>query len=104
MWNHGVFDDNKPSQLRTFFVASAKYEDIKQMYHQAKVSLIETDAMQFLWRNNPSDHLAEHAILAHVFKKVDFPCCCIWTLRQICKKTAQVCKILLIITYIWMTY
>ena len=45
MWNHGVFDDNKPSQLRTFFEASAKYEDTKQMYHQAKVSLIETDAM-----------------------------------------------------------
>ena len=41
--------------------------DIKQMYHHVKVPLVKTDALKFLWRDNPVEGLSEYTMLVHGF-------------------------------------
>ena len=61
--------------------------DIKQMYHHVKVPLVKTDALKFLWRDNPVEGLSEYTMLVHAFGKVDSPCCSNWELCQVPLKT-----------------
>ena len=48
---------------------------VNDMYHQVKVPLVETDALRFLWRDNPAESFSQYAMLVHVFGKVDSPSC-----------------------------
>ena len=59
------------------------------MYHQVKVALVETDALRFLWKNNPTEGLSEHAMLLDPFGKVDSLCCSNWALPQVPLKIDQ---------------
>ena len=78
--------NNFISVLRRFRQGKfAVMADIKEMYH--KVSLVETDALRFLWRDNPVKGLSGYGMLVQVFGKVDSPCCPNWALRQVPLKT-----------------
>ena len=61
--------------------------DIKQMYHQITVALVETDVLRFLWGDNPAQGLSKYAMLVNVFGKVGTRCCSNWALRQVSLKT-----------------
>ena len=56
---------------------------VNDMYHQVKVPLVETDALRYLWRDNPAEGFSQYAMLVHVFGKVDSPSCSNWALRQV---------------------
>ena len=77
---------NLISVLRRFRQGKfAVMADIKQMYR--KVPLVETDALRFLWRDNPAEGLSEYVMLIQVFGKVDSPFNSNWALRQVPLKT-----------------
>ena len=43
------------------------------MFHQVRVRLKGTDALRFLWRENP--YINDYVMSVHIFGKVDSPCC-----------------------------
>lgn len=61
--------------------------DIKQIYHHVKVPLVETEALRFLWRDNPEEGLSEYAMSVHDFGEADSQCCSNWELCQVPLKT-----------------
>ena len=58
-------------------------EDIEKMFHQVFVSPIDLNASKFLWRESPDEVVSDHKMLAHIFGKVDSPCCANWRLTKV---------------------
>ena len=51
------------------------------MYHQVKVLKEDTDSLRFLWREKFNASIDEHIMCAHIFGKVESPCCANWALK-----------------------
>lgn len=59
--------------------------DIKEMYHQIFVSLKDRDALRFVWRKFPSDHIDDYRMIVHIFGKIDSPCIANWAIKKTAK-------------------
>ena len=56
--------------------------DIDKMFHQGRVCESDIDALRFVWRVRPKDELLDHAILVHLFRKVDSPRIANWSIKE----------------------
>ena len=56
--------------------------DIDKMFHQVRVCESDIDALRFVWRVRTEDELLDHAILVHLFRKVDSPRIANWSIKE----------------------
>ena len=57
--------------------------DIKNMFHQIFVTLNDTDALRFLWRESPDEVVSDYKMLVHILGKVDSSCYANWALTKV---------------------
>lgn len=58
--------------------------DIEGMFHQVRLKPPDTEAVRFLWKEDPNseDPPAHYKMLVHIFGATDSPCCATYALRR----------------------
>ena len=56
--------------------------DIEQMFHLIFVLEKDRIALQFLWRDTPSNKIDHYVMNVHLFGKIDYPRSTNWSLKK----------------------
>ena len=56
--------------------------DIDKMFHQVIVCESDIDTLRFVWREKPEGEPLDHAMLVHLFGKVDSQCIANWSIKN----------------------